>query len=487
MSRVLQGESFGIKVSELERHYSELGQFHRVHGHDSLWFFPVFTASQVTGFLALAVDQQCAFCDWKNSSVQHLAQQASLALNVVRITEAAKRCAIATERARVAQDLATDLARMNGAIRKATDQLATQTELGTFYGQVLQQSAYLLRADAAHLTVIDEGAGVMRKLAYLKCGVLSVPESAIETPIAAAAAALNRLRLDNSLHYFDPEGEEEIFWPGARAFYRESGHQTVAAVPLMRSNHCMGFIVLAFRERRQLTLQEGELLQAMAQHATLAMHLTRLADQLQRNAVLEERVALARDLHDTLLQGFTGVALQLRALLKKPQADWSHLRGVLEGIEQQATRSIREARRAVGDIRGIEPGTSDLVTALQELVQSESTRTSAHLCWRLEGEQMELPHPVSESLFLIGREALTNAIRHSGAASIEVSLAMSSRAVLLRVQDNGRGFSLSPEVARQEGHWGLLGIEERVKRLGGRSRVESQPSQGTAVSVEIFI
>jgi signal transduction histidine kinase len=485
--RILHGETFSASVDEIESWCPELAQYHRERGHRLLWHFPIVAGRDITGFLTLAFDEECRFCDWKNSIVHVLSQQASLALNVVRIAEAAKSCAVASERARVAQDIATELSQVNQAIRAATDRLATQTELGSFYGQVLQQSVNLLRADSAHLTMIDEAAGVMRKLAYLKHGSLSVPDSAIETPLVNAAPAIQRLRTVGGVQYFDPNDEEEIFWPGARAFYRDSGCRTVLAIPLTRNEHCLGFVVLAFREQRELTVQERELLQAMAQHMTLAMHLTRLSDQVRRGAVLEERVALARDLHDTLLQGFTGIALQLRALLKKPQENWHQLRSILEGIEGEATRSIREARRAVGDIRGIEPGTSDLVTALQELVQSESTRTQAHLCWRLEGEQIDLPRPVAESLFLIGREALTNAIRHSHASSIEVALAMTTHKVELSVRDNGQGFALSPEMARKQGHWGLVGIEERVERLGGRSRIESKLGEGTTVSIQISL
>ena len=101
----------------------------------------------------------------------------------------------------------------------------------------------------------------------------------------------------------------------------------------------------------------------------------------------------------------------------------------------EATRSVREARRAVGDMRGNEPGTADLVTALQELVQRESSRTSAHLCWKLEGEPRELPGHIAESLFRIGREALSNAIRHANATCVEVSLSLAHDFLRLRVKD----------------------------------------------------
>ena len=158
---------------------------------------------------------------------------------------------------------------------------------------------------------------------------------------------------------------------------------------------------------------------------------------------------------------------------------------LLETIEAEATRSVREARRAVGDIRGNEPGAADLVTALQELVQSESTRTSAHLCWKLEGEPRELPGAVAESVFRIGREALSNAIRHSSADCIEVSLSLTPRSLRMSVVDNGRGFNRTSEMAGDQGHWGLVGMEERATHLRGQCRIVSEFGRGTTVSIEI--
>ena len=206
---------------------------------------------------------------------------------------------------------------------------------------------------------------------------------------------------------------------------------------------------------------------------------------MRRGAVLEERVALARDMHDTLLQGFTGITLQLRALLKSAAKETSHMHSILEAIEAEATRSVREARRAVGDMRGNEPGTADLVTALQELVQRESSRTSAHLCWKLEGEPRELPGHIAESLFRIGREALSNAIRHANATCVEVSLSLAHDFLRLRVKDNGSGFEITPEVARRQGHWGLVGMQERAERLAGKWQVSSERGHGATISVEI--
>jgi len=161
------------------------------------------------------------------------------------------------------------------------------------------------------------------------------------------------------------------------------------------------------------------------------------------------------------------------------------MHSILEAIEAEATRSVREARRAVGDMRGNEPGTADLVTALQQLVQSESSRSYAHLCWKLEGEPRELPGNVAESVFRIGREALSNAIRHSGATCIEVSLAIAHGSLHLRVKDNGSGLEITQELARHLGHWGLVGMQERAERLGGKGNVESERGHVATISVEV--
>ncbi len=417
--------------------------------------------------------------------IQVLAQHMAFALGLKRLTENAREAAVLAERERAANQRASELAKTNAVLRDATDRLANQAELGSFYGHLVEEAGSLLGADLVYLNVVDEASDSLRKIAYLKNGVLSVPNYSITMPLAQVASILERFCSSRSVRYLDLEQDRDFFQPGAIDYHRSAGHSTIAAIPLVLSGRCIGYIGLAFVNRRQLTSEEEELLQALAQHATLAIHLTQLAEQVRRGAILEERVALARELHDTLLQGFTGITLQLRALLKHTTHDVNQFISVIESIEADATRSVREARRAVGDMRGNEPGNADLVTALQELVQSERSRTSSHLCWKLEGEALELPGQVAESLFRIGREALSNAIRHADAECIEVALSVSPKLLRLLVRDNGRGFAATSEIARQQGHWGLVGMEERAERLAGRCHIESEPGRGTTVSVEV--
>jgi len=472
-------ETPGVDVSPDTMHW------HRKLGHTGYASQVLVVGCKPIGLLGLTYNDGRQLSSEKAELIQVLAQHMALALGLMRLTDRARDAAILAERERAADARACELAKTNAALRSATDRLATQTELGSFYGHLVEQAAHLLDANSAHLTILDEASHSLRTLAYLKHGVLSVPDYPVELSVSKTSSALKRLCSMRGLSYLDLERDSDLFSQGASEFHRTSGHRTLVAVPLVLGDQCIGYIGLAFVGEQRLRPEQQELLQTLAQHATLAVHLTRLAEQVRRGAVLEERVALARDMHDTLLQGFTGITLQLRALLKGAPKETHQMHSILEAIEAEATRSVREARRAVGDMRGNEPGTADLVTALQELVQRESSRTSAHLCWKLEGEPRELPGHVAESVFRIGREALRNAIRHANATCVELSLSIAHSSLHLRVTDNGRGFEITPEIARRRGHWGLVGMQERAERLGGKWKVNSEPGRGAAISIEI--
>ena len=460
-------------------------EWHRKMGHTAYASQVLMAGCKPIGLLGLTFQDRNPLPAGKIELIQILAQHMALALGLRQLTDHAREAAVSAERERAADHRACELAKINAALRNATDRLVTETELGSFYGHLVQEAAQLLGADSAHLTVVDEGLTSLRTLAYLKHGLLSVPDYPIQLSMSQISSATNRFCQSRDLQYLNLDQDHELFSRGAVEFHRNSGHRTLAAVPLVWSDRCMGYIGLAWVDELRLDSAQQELLQALAQHATLAVHLMRLADRVRRGAIFEERVAMAREMHDTLLQGFTGITLQLRALLKGTLRDPEQMHDLLEAIEAEATRSVREARRAVGDIRGNEPGAADLVTALQELVQSESTRTSAHLCWKLEGEPRELPGAVAESVFRIGREALSNAIRHSSADCIEVSLSLTPRSLRMSVVDNGRGFNRTSEMTGDQGHWGLVGMEERAAHLRGQCRIVSEFGGGTTVSIEI--
>jgi len=259
------------------------------------------------------------------------------------------------------------------------------------------------------------------------------------------------------------------------------------AVPILIGASMIGCMVLWFTACEPDDCKI-ELLQALAQQTAVAIHLSELADRSRQAAVLEERAGLARELHDTLLQGFTGVTLQLRALLRRIPEERDTLYRVLAGIERESTEAVQEARRAVGDMRGRPvpvPPTHDLAAALVALLHQSGATTKARLDWHIVGDQQPIPTGVGLPLLRIAREAIRNAVHHGRPKNVQTVLAFEPGRLTLTVEDDGCGFDLEQVASARNGHFGLLGIEERAASIGGRYAISSEPGRGTRLSVEV--
>ena len=147
---------------------------------------------------------------------------------------------------------------------------------------------------------------------------------------------------------------------------------------------------------------------------------------------------------------------------------------------QAAEDSLREGRERVLSLRGDGSG-GDLAAALTAVYNEEANPAGMRLRMAVKGEPPELRHTTAEEIFLIGREAIRNALAHSDATDIEVELNFGGR-FRLHVRDNGRGMT---EGAAREGHWGLQGMHERAARIGGTLRVLSRPTRGADVALSV--
>ena len=206
---------------------------------------------------------------------------------------------------------------------------------------------------------------------------------------------------------------------------------------------------------------------------------------LQSKAVLSERTRLAKELHDTIEQTMTGVTLQLNAVAKllsqNPETAGHHL-----GLARNMVRTSRvDLRRSIWDLRTRELEQFNLPTAL--LVSGNQIADGAHIRIEseTEGEVRTLPEIIEENILRIGQEAMTNAVKHSGASRLHLHLAFRSEKIVLTVKDNGNGFTPETCAGPNEGHFGLLGMTERVKRLLGKISILSAPGKGTTICVEI--
>ena len=217
----------------------------------------------------------------------------------------------------------------------------------------------------------------------------------------------------------------------------------------------------------------------------LAMRLrSRRLTQLVRARLQErhaERERIARELHDTLLQGTQGLILRLHAVSQASHTP-PPVRAALEAAMQQAESALAEGRDRVSALRDDSDGYQDLGAALVQVYgERASDASSPALRLNVEGAPLPLRRAAAEEVYLIGREALLNALQHAHAGAIEIELGYGMRGLRLHVRDDGRGL---PETMA-EGHWGLVGMRERAERLGARLRLWSRPGLGT--EVELFL
>ena len=267
-----------------------------------------------------------------------------------------------------------------------------------------------------------------------------------------------------------------------RARVLAQGVVTILIVPMLVAGRTEGVIGIRFRSKRAFREEEMQLAQALANQAMLAMQLTRLSAQSRQSAVMEERNRLARDIHDTLAQGFTGVIVQLEAAadansqgLAKEAADHLIRAGNL------ARESLKEARRSVRALRPQALEEKDLCHALEGLIRKLTADTPVRAEFRLQGEPRKLPPEWEENLLRIGQEALTNALRHAQAGHFTAQLAFGRSEVRLELRDDGRGF----DPADKNDGFGLLGMKERVEGMGGQIELQSKSGEGTAILIAL--
>jgi signal transduction histidine kinase len=209
--------------------------------------------------------------------------------------------------------------------------------------------------------------------------------------------------------------------------------------------------------------------------------------ELQSKATLAERTRLAQELHDTLEQSLTGVALQLDTTTRLFEKETDSAKHHLEMARTLVAESQMEVHRSVWNLRCRALQQFDLPGALLMSSQQITGGSSLRVEMKAHGRVRPLPETVEDNLLRIAQEALTNVIKHSGATLTEIDLDYGPKNVVLQVKDNGKGFALDDCAGPREGHFGLLGISERAKRLHGQITFSSAPDAGTTVRVQIPI
>ena len=210
------------------------------------------------------------------------------------------------------------------------------------------------------------------------------------------------------------------------------------------------------------------------------------------DAALAERTRLAGELHDTVLQAFTGVTLQLQALRGLMLSAPNDAEQELDRMLKVADVALREARAAVWDMRAPEIEECDVAAALEvcsrEAVASHRFAGGApvDLEVTIAGDRRRLAPSVETCAHRIGREAVANALRHADAKHIRVAIAFDRRHLRVDVCDDGVGFDMAQlRPAEGRGHWGLVGMGDRARSARGTLDVNSAPGSGTEILLRI--
>ncbi|MEO5716148.1 MAG: PAS domain-containing protein [Luteolibacter sp.] len=258
------------------------------------------------------------------------------------------------------------------------------------------------------------------------------------------------------------------------------GVVTVLLVPTAIAGRVEGVISIRFSHRRMFCTGELELAQALANQAMLALQLMLLTRESRQAAVMAERNRMARDIHDTLAQGFTGVIMQLQAAKGAAAlGTMTDAAAHIERAEELARSSLGEARNSVRALRPQSLRDGNLCRAMEDLLKRVAGDANLTSEFHVQGEPRMMPLEWEEDLLRIAQESLTNTIKHARATTFRATLAFGEKQTHLHLADDGHGF----DPLHEHDGLGLIGMQERVQRMGGNFILRSQPDQSTEITV----
>lgn len=231
------------------------------------------------------------------------------------------------------------------------------------------------------------------------------------------------------------------------------------------------------------TEEDEELLGILAQHAAIALTNARLYERSRELTIAEERSRLAHELHDAVSQKLFSLRLTAQAVSSLIDRDPARAKGELQQVADLAAEAADELRAAVVELRPAALDEDGLVHTLRTQIQVLDRAHTAHVTFDSCGVRA-LPASQEEAMLRVAQEALHNALRHSAADRVDVTIARRGQGAVLSVTDNGKGFE--PRTVRRAGrHLGLVSMRDRSSGVGGRLTVQSAPGQGTTIEMEV--
>jgi len=291
-----------------------------------------------------------------------------------------------------------------------------------------------------------------------------------------------RYRLDGfDRDWVEVLGEREAHYtnlgPGHYTF-RVEAYDSSGTVPITRATLDIGWRPHVYQSWWFFALLLGCVVGAAGQ-----FYRARTQRERMRRAVLEERNRLAREMHDTLVQGCVGAVSMLEAADSLQSESPQRAHGLVAHAREQIRATIDEARDAIWNLRG--KSAENLGARLAELAHGMSRDNSIAIRLHMKGTPGKLSVTTEDNLLLVAREALLNALRHGSPTRIDLDLRYASGSLEMKIADNGCGFSTAAWENASGRHYGLIGMRERAEALGGALSITSANRKGTVVGVKI--
>ncbi len=410
---------------------------------------------------------------------------------VIEMATHLARVAIERDRAEEALRASEQVARGQvEALTFSLDVLATAPEPEKFIGKMLITICRLLNAQGAFFLLLDEATDSLVLRAWVEgensSAVTTLANADPEHPFVKDPLAWKTHPVMQELLFTqspviceDVETDPRIDSAG-RKYCKRKEIKKFLTVPVLGGGQVKGIVTVRHGTRPPYRPEEVELTQALAHQVMLAIQLTELAEQSRKAAVLAERNRMARDIHDTLAQGFTGVIVQLEATedaiacCRRKEAN-EHL----QRASELARQSLTEARRSVHALRPQVLRDGNFWDALKGIIKNTTAGSAISTKTRLRGKLPELPLDWQQNLMHIGQEALTNTLKYAHADNFETQLTCNAKGLRLELRDDGAGF----KVKDHHDGFGLAGMRERVEQMGGELKIASSRGKGTKISV----
>jgi signal transduction histidine kinase len=442
---------------------------------------PIFVAGEFIGVVGFDNTSQHRAIDAAElAALETAAGVIGAALHRERLVDDVRR-----EREHIAEERVAELAKANAVIRGNLERLAGETDLHSFMGHMLLEATRQFGAISGVVIVLKDSRQEWRIVAHVRDGQLAQPSYPTSVPVPGSVFTARFADLREPL-YVDVENSLMEIWPGLRTFHRSEAAVGAVMYPLVFGARSVGFLALSF-QRNAEEVTRSELLVALAQQATLAVQLTRLAYSAKEAAVLMERTRIGQEIHDGLAQAFTGILLQLGAVEEFPSCRkrGSGLALTLSRIRDLARDGLAEARRSVMALRLDQTRRAGLELALRQLAERSTVPGGVSCSFEGAGIATGLKPEHEHELLRIAQEAVSNAVRHARPQIVRITMSDQPEHWELAVADDGVGMEQSPELSAQQG-FGLASMRQRASAIGGEWQIASEPGRGTRVSVRML-